>query len=793
MRKRGRFKKAGIVFIVLFSSIVVFQLPFVPASPSSFPLIGTRVVEATSSLPTPGQKTDELFQQLANEGKISPQEYQALQQDPVQGITVSAIAFVVQVVNQILGAIAGILIWIGGQLISFAFNLNNYIMVMPVVLTGWKITRDIANLGFTLALIIIAFMTILRINQYGAQKMLPKLIAAAILVNFSLAIGGAILDFTNVITKFFVDRSISNSSQVFQIGDQLVAAFQPQALLNVDSQSVQKIKQNNPGLGTALTSVVSTFFIAAFTFLMALTLLAIALMLLSRFVWLAFLMAIAPIPWLFSVIPIGEVKKQGGNWWGKFIHWAFVAPILSFFLYLTMATVTAINTLANTIVSQNPNSNTNPTFMVNPILQITNMLILVGFLVGALLAANSMGIAGASAVTGFAKKTGEKARGWIGKQTVGKAGEGMKRGWNSVLTAGSKGDTKGRTWLERAGEGNLSKIPLLGAALTGMAGVSRDAKKRIEKTVDEGYDSDKKHSKEALANKLNRQLTTSQGDLGSALALAEKGGLGLLDEKKKKQLVDMVRKTGMQDKFAAYDPVIAAMAGDETKSFGERMTKYVGKVQDVSKLDPDVIRQSARYFRQGQMTQLGLNGTAEQKEAFETGLKETFVPKIFTEEGRKEAAKGKPEAATRYQTIEESFTELDKAEADLDSNMKKFKDAKDGGLEEEMDRLVTERKGIGDKIKKMSSDFLARPEGLSDEDYKERQHALNLRSSARKQIAWQSYYGTGETMETEEGAMLGSTTVDDEASGISSRRKKKEPLIKVANEYTDLRNVKPEK
>lgn len=728
---------------------------------------------------------------LANSSPLTPQSVKDIQyqaKDPFQligDIASGAILGTVQLVNIVLGFIAGILIWLGSQLITFSFQLNTYIMQMPVVLTGWKVTRDIANLGFTLALIVIAFMTILRVNQYSAQKFLPKLIAAAILVNFSLAIGGAVLDFTNVVTKFFIDRSIGNSSQSFQIGDSIAAAFNPQGLLSIDQQAAQKVQQSNAGtsgLSDDLTSVASTFFIAVFTFLMALTLLAIALMLLSRFVWLAFLMAIAPIPWLFNVIPIGELRSQGKKWWSKFMHWAFVAPILSFFLYLTMATVDAIKTFANTIVSQNSNANLNPTVIAQPVLQVTNMLILVGFLVGALLAANSMGIAGAGALVGFAKKTGQKAKGWVGRQTVGAAGEGIKRGWNSVLTAGSKGDEKGRTWLERAGESGLSKVPLLGAALTGMAGASRNAKVRMEKTVDDSYKNDKVHSKEALANKLNRQLITSQVDVGSALALAEKGGLNLLDDRKRSQLVDMIRKTGMQDKFAAYDPVIAALAGE--KSFDESMKKYVGKVQDVSKLDNDTIRQSARYFRQGQITQLGNNGTNDQKEAFEQGIKEAFVPKTWTQGGQEIAEKGREEARKKYEEVEGQFAELDKAEGELDKNLKDYKDAKDAGDRDKMTQLLDERTKVNETIKTITGNLLSR-EGLSDADFKERQRAFNSRVAAKRQIGWQDFYGTSGELETESGVIGTAGRADDDDNMPPG-----EPLIKPANEYTDLKNVR---
>jgi hypothetical protein len=56
----------------------------------------------------------------------------------------------------------------------------------------------VANLGFVLFIILIALATIVRYQDYEAKKLLPRLIAAAILVNFSIAIPTVILNFTHI-------------------------------------------------------------------------------------------------------------------------------------------------------------------------------------------------------------------------------------------------------------------------------------------------------------------------------------------------------------------------------------------------------------------------------------------------------------------------------------------------------------------------------------------------------------------------------------------------------------------
>ena len=72
-----------------------------------------------------------------------------------------------------------------------------------VVATGWPIVRNFANAIIVLALIAIAMATILRIKDYEAKSLLPKLIIAALLINFSLVICGIIIDAASITIRFF--------------------------------------------------------------------------------------------------------------------------------------------------------------------------------------------------------------------------------------------------------------------------------------------------------------------------------------------------------------------------------------------------------------------------------------------------------------------------------------------------------------------------------------------------------------------------------------------------------------
>ena len=66
---------------------------------------------------------------------------------------------------------------------------------------SWKIMRDVANIVFVIAFLLIVFsqITSIGISNYGLKKLVPKLIMAAILVNISFFICAAAVDVSNIL------------------------------------------------------------------------------------------------------------------------------------------------------------------------------------------------------------------------------------------------------------------------------------------------------------------------------------------------------------------------------------------------------------------------------------------------------------------------------------------------------------------------------------------------------------------------------------------------------------------
>lgn len=81
---------------------------------------------------------------------------------------------------------------------------------------GWSAVRDIANIAFAIAFMIIIYSTATSsgLTNYSIKKILPRLIVAAILVNISFWICAAAVDLSNILgssIKTFIDVNMTNT------------------------------------------------------------------------------------------------------------------------------------------------------------------------------------------------------------------------------------------------------------------------------------------------------------------------------------------------------------------------------------------------------------------------------------------------------------------------------------------------------------------------------------------------------------------------------------------------------
>jgi hypothetical protein len=498
---------------------------------------------------------------------------------------------------------------------------------------GWAISRDIANLGFVIIMIVMAVATIVRYERYSV-KLLPILIAAAILVNFSLTIAGVFIDFADTVSDAFYSRFNSE-----HITDALAGAFNPQRLLLTDENPPppDPADQGNAFSdfsAAVLMGIAGAVFNVIFLAIAALSMVALALMLLYRYIYLSIILVLAPIAWLFWVFP--DLKSHFSDWWKNFIKWVFFLPAVTFFLYLAVETASALG--------KTPMFTQGSIFSASGFAGLMSngaqMIVLAGLLLGGLIAAQSMSIAGASGAIGLATKAKDATLGAAGKFAKTKATNVGRR----VLAGGV--DTEGKTRFERWGASKAGKIPLFGAALTGLAGMSARARINNKKDLEDAQKKTENRSGEEATNILNRQLTRgiamSDADLAAwGIRAAEKQKWSDIKPEVQKRIIDAVKRTNSQDKLLNNAPHLYQDFGldpDRGKAAGKAVGKYL---QDASKIDASYLRYqnpTTQQFdnnisinlRNSHISQLANSGTREQRQVVADAVKDTLGQNLLT-------------------------------------------------------------------------------------------------------------------------------------------------------------------
>ena len=306
------------------------------------------------------------------------------------------------------------------SLLEAIFKIGRFSKV-PVVQAGWQITRGLANMFFALILLIMAVSTVLGMESFGARRILVRLIIAALLINFSLLFGGIIIDFSQVLTDYFITAAggtaIGTAGQS-SISTQLANGLNI-ARVFADPNQFETLMAGgdasrlvNMGVGMLFGIII----IAVATFVV----LAAALFLIIRVAVLWLLLIFAPLAWVSMVVPGGMAGSIWGMWWKSFFQWAFFAPIYAFFLYLAVMAIGS-NSLAQAFVNAQINAAQSgflTGFLNGTISLVLQYIVILIILCGGLLVAQKFGIYGAGAVISAGKRAGKGVAKWSGRQAA---------------------------------------------------------------------------------------------------------------------------------------------------------------------------------------------------------------------------------------------------------------------------------------------------------------------------------------------------------------------------------------
>lgn len=346
---------------------------------------------------------------------------------------------------------------------------------------AWSIIRDIMNLLFIFSLIYIGFQTILDFGN--PRRLLPPLIIAALLINFSLFFTKFIVDVSNtaaveIYKTVVVPAGVQNPSNpnpkdledtFINIG---ISGAYMQVMGLKDLISPQNNQQNNAGLSYAehlqdtcasdddasdcsvtlivyFLATIIFFLVAAYAFAMG------AFMLLWRFIVLIILMIFSPFMFVGMIFP--KAGKYQSRWWSTFLNAAFYAPAYMLMLYIGYAIASKINVFDPGDGMFNAVSG-----KFGSVDLILNFMIVCGFLWASVLIGKEMSYSGSNATMKFAdnlRRRGQRALyrtgGFAAGTAMGAGAYGLRTtaGRRAYETANANNETGERLALQAQGTG----------------------------------------------------------------------------------------------------------------------------------------------------------------------------------------------------------------------------------------------------------------------------------------------------------------------------------------------------
>lgn len=195
------------------------------------------------------------------------------------------------------------------------------------VVTGWKFSLAVTDIIVIFALLLIAFMNILKLNidLYAVKKSLPGLIVGVILANLSLLICRVIVDFASLLARYFITLAGGED-----IGSKLTA------LMGIKGALAAGGGVTLFGIATTLGVVggacLGILIVLIFLGIPGLLLAALAFLLYVRIYVIWILVILAPLA--FVILGFPPFAQYFKTWWSWFAKWVFLAPVAYFFIAL---------------------------------------------------------------------------------------------------------------------------------------------------------------------------------------------------------------------------------------------------------------------------------------------------------------------------------------------------------------------------------------------------------------------------------------------------------------------------
>ncbi|MBX9765440.1 hypothetical protein K2X83_02250, partial [Patescibacteria group bacterium] len=253
------------------------------------------------------------------------------------GIGIEIIAGLFALISSVFVALGQLLLSIIGYIldyvvVEFVVEMGKYITApeATAVRVAWVLFRDLANIGIIAGLVATAIGTIVGSGSYNISKTLARLILAALLVNFSYFITGAIIDASNFVARAAYEHVICDRSHC-GIAERFVKTLNGgganSTAITANPFAIEQQITAEGALPFARPTTAMTYNIMAVIFMgMAMfVFLAVISLLIGRFVALIFLLVTSPIGIAGMAVPI--LKNYSDEWWKALWSQTMFAPV----------------------------------------------------------------------------------------------------------------------------------------------------------------------------------------------------------------------------------------------------------------------------------------------------------------------------------------------------------------------------------------------------------------------------------------------------------------------------------
>lgn len=256
--------------------------------------------------------------------------------------------YMVEIFASLLVSAASWLLTFSGLLFDSVINLTvlqfGDLMntgVMDAINTAWSAFRDIANIVIIGMFVFVAIQTILGSHEYGARKMIARLLIVAVLINFSLLFTKLIIDASNFTAdQFYTAMAQGNSALTPVAGGnpQVAEAFMSFAGVSGFGNTLNAVHQLAENVDNVWIAMVYGIGVAVFFTAAAIILFYGSFLLIARALLMIFLMLTSSIAFATYLIPGASKGRFGWSaWWSSLLNNAILAPLFFVLLWVSLS------------------------------------------------------------------------------------------------------------------------------------------------------------------------------------------------------------------------------------------------------------------------------------------------------------------------------------------------------------------------------------------------------------------------------------------------------------------------